>query len=538
MAYIEIRNLNYTYPEEKTKTLNNINLEINKGEVLFIAGNSGSGKSTLAKCITGAIPMFYGGTIGGEVLIDGEEITKLEHKKRAALVTMVFQDPERQLVMNKVHREIAFGLENIGVEGKDIKRRVWESMEFSNIMELAYKDVNNLSGGQKQRVAIASALAFLPQCIILDEPSSQLDPSSKEEVVHLIKKINEELGISIIVIEQRINRWFEVADRVVVLKDGNIYFNGSKEEMYNSNDSYIDGFLPTGLRLAKAADVLRMPESFKKTRDALKNINFDVDDLTSYGKGDSIIKIKGLCCKYEDNVAIKSMDLIINEGDFTGIIGANGAGKSTLLKAIMGLIKYKGSIKVKDNEVSRMKTTEIAKIIGYVSQNPNDYISRDTVYDEIKFTLDNYKIKDNGEIEGVLKSLDIYKLRDKNPRDLSGGEKQRLALATILVLNPNILLLDEPTRGLDYEAKQNLGEILIKLKKSGTTIILVTHDIDFSAQFCSNFVLMFNGEVAAKGSTKEVLKDGIYYTTDIYKLLKGKTEDIYTLNQALAAIRR
>ncbi|MEK6266916.1 MAG: energy-coupling factor ABC transporter ATP-binding protein, partial [Clostridium sp.] len=201
MSYIEMKELTYYYPKESKPVLQNINLKVDRGEILFVVGESGSGKSTLAKCISGAVPNFYGGTIKGSVTIDGNEVTEMEHSKRASEITMVFQDPESQLIMNKVHREIAFGLENVGVESSEMKRRIFEAMQFSNILDIANRDINTLSGGQKQRVAITSAIVYLPNCIILDEPTSQLDPSSAEDVISLIKKINDELGITIIIIE-------------------------------------------------------------------------------------------------------------------------------------------------------------------------------------------------------------------------------------------------------------------------------------------------------------------------------------------------
>jgi len=211
VAYIEIKDLSYKYPLEDKLTLDSINLKLNTGDIMLITGKSGSGKSTLAKAIVGTVPSFYGGSIKGCVNIEGEDINKMSHNKRAKEITMVFQHPERQLMMNKVHREIAFGLENIGVDETVIKRRVWEAMQFADILHLANRNINTLSGGEKQKVAIASAIAYMPKCIVLDEPTSQLDPPSAESVVNLVKKINTELGMSIVLIEQRVNKWFDVA---------------------------------------------------------------------------------------------------------------------------------------------------------------------------------------------------------------------------------------------------------------------------------------------------------------------------------------
>lgn len=535
MEYIQLKKLNYTYPGECKKSLSNINLEIAKGEILLITGESGSGKSTLAKCIAGSAPNFYGGTISGGIKISGKPSMEMSSLERAKEITMVFQDPERQLVMNSVHREVAFGLQNIGIEERQIKRRVWEALQFTNILDLTYRNVSTLSGGQKQKVAIASAIAYFPRCIILDEPASQLDPSSAEEIVSLVKKINEELGITIIVIEQRINRWFGIADRAAVMKDGTLAFDGSLEKLYSQNDEYLTGFLPAGLKLSKGLGILDMPYGFKDIRKKVSLFDFkeSLKKDNSIDCGEEIINIKNLCCKYEDVVAIKDLSLKVFKGEFLGILGANGAGKSTLLKSITGLVKYAGSIKVNGNEVKKVKLKDIARICGYVSQNPNDYISKDSVYDELKFTLDNFGMKDTKIIDETLKKLDIEALRDKNPRDLSGGERQRAAIASILVMEPEILLIDEPTRGLDLNIKKKLGETLQELNRGGTTILLVTHDVEFAAEYCRRFILMFDGEAAADGDREEVLGGGIYYTTDINKLVMDKNSSVFTLNEAL-----
>ncbi|MCJ7687735.1 MAG: energy-coupling factor ABC transporter ATP-binding protein, partial [Clostridiaceae bacterium] len=266
MSYIEMKELTYYYPKESKPVLQNINLKVDRGEILFVVGESGSGKSTLAKCISGAVPNFYGGTIKGSVTIDGNELTEMEHSKRASEITMVFQDPESQLIMNKVHREIAFGLENIGVESSEIKRRIFEAMQFSNILDIANRDINTLSGGQKQRVAITSAIVYLPNCIILDEPTSQLDPSSAEDVIGLIKKINDELGITIIIIEQRIHKCFDIADKILILSKGKIAFLGSKQELYNEENKELQLFLPNYLKISKDLNIENMPYSLRDAR--------------------------------------------------------------------------------------------------------------------------------------------------------------------------------------------------------------------------------------------------------------------------------
>ncbi len=532
MSYIEIKNLDYYYPREKIKTLQNINFVVEQGDLVLITGKSGSGKSTLAKCITGAVPDFYGGTIGGNVYINGQDIRNITQRERAKEITMVFQDPERQLTMNRVHREIAFGLENVGTPEEEIKRRVFESLQFTNISNIAYRDIVSLSGGEKQKVAITAALSYMPKCIILDEPTSQLDPSAADEVGSIIKKINIELGITIIIIEQRVDRWFDLADKISVMDEGNMIFYGEKEAYYRSNDERLLDFLPTYLKFAKSLRMEKMPGDLKQMRKDIKKLKFQNPVNDAKNTGDTIIDVKHLYCIYDKFEAIKNLNISIKKGDFVAILGANGAGKSTFMKAIMGIKKYSGSIKISGREVCKVKLRDIAGTIGYVSQNPNDYLTKETVFEEIKFTLDNFNIKDYTLIDEILKSFDMYDVKDKNPRDLSGGQRQRVAIASIMVLKPEILMLDEPTRGLDIKIKEKLGNILKKINNEGTTILLITHDIDFAGEFCSEFMLMFNGEKVAKGNREEVLGSGIFYTTTINKLIRSSERNIFTLKEA------
>jgi energy-coupling factor transport system ATP-binding protein len=276
----------------------------------------------------------------------------------------------------------------------------------------------------------------------------------------------------------------------------------------------------------------QMPGNLKQMRKSIEKIKFKNPISKAKNTNDTIIDVKHLVCTYDNYQAVKEMNISIKKGDFLGILGANGAGKSTFMKAIMGIKKYSGSIKISGREVSKVKLRDMAGNIGYVSQNPNDYLTKDTVYEEIKFTLDNFNIKDYILIDEILKSFDIYDVKHKNPRDLSGGQRQRVAIASIMVLKPEILMLDEPTRGLDIEIKENLGNMLKKINNNGTTILLITHDIDFAGEFCSEFMLMFNGEKVAKGNREQVLGNGIFYTTTINKLVRGSAKNIFTLKQA------
>ena len=552
MSIVNIKGLNYTYPDEDEPALKDINLKADKGEILLVLGTSGSGKSTLLKAITGAVPNFYGGIIEGYIYINEKSVKTISHRERAHMISAVFQDPEKQIVMNTVHKEIAFSLENIGVPEQQIKRRVIESLQFLNILDLTYKKTDELSGGEKQKVELAACIAMNSEIIVLDEPTSQLDPQSAEELIYLVKKISSELGKTIIVAEQRVDKWFDAAEKIMVLEEGSIVFYGDRTEFYNTD--FID-FMPQYLRIAKELK-FDSAMDFQSVRKKLENhdiffsdcIAADCNENDDTEKSSSIfnmfkrkkeeneyLKLKNVSVAYDSNIALNEVNINFEKNKFYTILGENGAGKSTLLKSIVKLVPYKGSITYIGRSLQKINSYDIAKVIGYVSQNPNDYISKDTVYEEIKFTLDNFKIDDSSRIESILKDFKIYQYKDKNPRDLSGGEKQRLAIASVLVMSPEILLLDEPTRGLDYSNKKELGHMLRKFVDSGRTLIMITHDIDFAADFSDDILLLINGELVQHGSKREVLKEGMYYTSTVHKLAGYR--DVYTLDELKGCIK-
>ena len=517
MSYIKINNLKFKYNNEKKYVLNDVNLEINKGEIVLIVGSVGSGKSSLLRAISKVIPDFYGGEMSGNILFNDRDLEGFSARESAEKIACVFQYPELQLIMDEVHREIAFSLENLNIPSDKIKRKVFEALNFLGLQSLAYRKVEELSGGEKQKVVLASCLAQGAETIILDDPTSQLDPKSSEDVISLIRKMNQELYKTIIVVEQNIDGWFDIADKIVFLDEGRVSYVKNKEEFYK--DGEFD-FLPYYLRIAKDIDFNHSNISFKAVRgfvdNALKkrlNISSELED------GEEVLNLSKLNAYYDKNQVLKDINLSFKKGRIYSIIGENGAGKSSLLRAIMNLIKYDGKVFLEGNNISKKKTYDIVKKIGYLSQNPNDYISKETVYEEIKFTCDNYNISDDDRINSILNKLELQKYKDKNPRDLSGGEKERLALATILITEPDILLLDEPTRGLDYKSKDKLGKMLLDLvKDSNKTVIIVTHDMNFVSEYCDETILMLNGEVISSGSMREVLREGIYYTSTAHKL--------------------
>ncbi|MGF7060353.1 ABC transporter ATP-binding protein [Brassicibacter mesophilus] len=522
MKTFKIENLTYFYPKSKESSLKNINLIINEGEFVLVLGKSGSGKSTLARVFNGIVPRFYGGSICGK--IDQEQD-----------IGMVFQDPEAQLVMNKVESEIAFGLENMGIERSEMKKRVLETLNFLNISDIKHHKTYELSGGQKQKVAIGSTIAMGHRFLVFDEPTSQLDPVASEEILNVIKRLNEDLGYTIVLIEQRVDRCIHLANRIIFMEDGEIVFDDEPEKFVFWNNSNALAFVPDITRYFVKMGQKEIPLTVKEGRKKLSKLYYSEICITKLdsdknsiknlviNRNEEAVKIEKLSYKYENGIqALKEIDLSIYKGEIFGIMGENSGGKTTLLKNISGMLQpTQGKVMVKGE-------------IGYLSQNPNDYLFNDTVYEELKYTLDNKGIKDDRRIEKTLKKLDIYKFKEKNPRDLSGGERQRVALASILVMSPEILILDEPTRGLDNELKKELTQAMLDFKRENKTVILVTHDIEFVSKLCDRVCLIFDGTVAKVGCKYDVLTSGLFYSSQINKLFTGYSDKVLTLEDALS----
>lgn len=518
MEVFKLQNLTYYYPHQKKAALKNIQLVLQEGEFILLLGKSGSGKSTLGRVFNRIVPEFYGGKIAGTI-------------ESSASVGMVFQDPEKQLVMDQVEREIAFGLENIGEEYATMRKKVLETLSFLNMWDIRDKKNYELSGGQKQKVAIGATLSMGHRFLVLDEPTSQLDPTTAEEVLQVIKRLNEELGYTIILIEQRIDRCFHLVDRVLFMEDGELVFDGDPNEFCHWDAMQHKKFLPSIANFFVKLGIQEIPLTIKNGRRELNRLLGQENPViqtpvNKYPNAKEIISLEKLSYQYENGKeALKEIDLKVSEGEVLAIMGENGSGKTTLLKNICRLV-----------EPTRGKIT-IRGTLGYLSQNPNDYLFNDTVYEELKFTLDNKNIRDDGRIDRVLKALDIEGYREKNPRDLSGGEKQRVALASVLVMESEIILLDEPTRGLDRELKDQMGNILTELKRQGKTVLIVTHDVEFVSKFCDRVCLMFDGTIAQVGGKYEVLTSGVYYTTQMNKLFKGRYDQVLTQEDALLAMQ-
>lgn len=543
MAIIKIEDLTYYYPDVAKPALDKINLEIPAGQFVLLVGGSGCGKSTLIRALSGLIPDFYGGTYGGRVYLDGQSIKHLDRHSIVQQVGTVFQDPESQLVMTNVEQELAFGLENLGLPESLMKRRVMEVTGALALSGLLHSFTPELSGGQKQKVALASILAMQPDILILDEPTSQLDPVAGEEILTMIRRLNEDNGITVILVEQRLERCFHLADRVIVMENGRILCDGAPGMAARWAVTNGMPFIPPLARLFAGAGYPEVPLTVKRAREILRTcypltgLNRQEFSCSKKEPGAAayqcLVDIQNLWFTYPNGKeALKNVNLKINPGDFMVLMGENAAGKTTLLKCMIGLLKPgRGLVKVLGRDTRKAAVEELAATIGYLSQNPNDYLFLPTVREELAFTLNNLGLPDNGYSEEIISRLQLTPLAEVNPRDLSAGERQRVALASVLVTRPGLLLLDEPTRGLDYRLKAELGKILLQLREEGKAIFVVTHDVEFAAEFAADIVLMTEGDIIAGGDKYEMLTGATFYSPQINKLFNNIVDQVVTLEQ-------
>lgn len=553
MEKIKVDNLSFSYPSSDKLALDSVSLSIPESEFVVLCGKSGCGKSTLLRHLKKSMNPY--GNKFGSVCFDGEEIEEMSDKDAASKIGYVQQNPDNQLVTDKVWHELAFGLESLGYSNSVIKRRVAEMASYFGIQTWFRKSVSELSGGQKQLLNLASVMAMQPEVLILDEPASQLDPIAARDFLSTVHRLNRELGVTIIISEHRLEEIFPLADRAIVMDEGRIIANARPSEVAiqlagsGDDESVLPMYygMPPVMKLFPK-ELVRwqdsLPMTLREGRILMEKL-FENGTLTlkeagvqklaeekEANSGKPVIKLKNLYFRYAKNAddVLRGLNLEIEEGKLHCLLGGNGSGKSTTLKAICEIIKpQSGKVKIADNCRAAM-----------VPQNPQVLFTEISCEEEVLEGMCYQKLEIEEKVqrtEDMLKLMEIEHLRKANPYDLSGGEQQRLALAKVMVSNPDILLLDEPTKGLDPFFKQTLGRILRSLCKENKTIFMVSHDIEFCAEFGDRCSMFFDGEIATSGSAKEFFSGNNFYTTVENKLTRKWCEGIITGEEARTWIR-
>ena len=514
---IDFENFGFVYPHAQRPVLKNISLHIPAGAFAIVVGASGSGKSTLLRAINGLVPHFSGGTVLGRIRTNNVDPIELGPQQMSTHVGFVFQDPDAQFVMDRVEDEIAFTLENAALPRQAMQVRLEEALDLLELSHLRRRRIETLSGGQRQRAAIASALALRPHVLVLDEPTSQLDPKSAEDVMHALLRLNHDLGLTVVLSEHRLERVAPFADLVVHLSGQGrpVVCGAPREVLANAAPA------PAVVQLARHFGWAPLPLSVKEGRAFAAHTPIKAPkEREAAQRGTPIVDVRAIDAGYGEARVLHDVRLTMHSGEIIAALGRNGSGKSTLLKSIIGLIPpTRGSIFIDGQDSTRTPIAERARRIAYVPQDPNSLLFAETVEDELRITLRNHGMDESPEqIAQTLAQFDLTDLAHAYPRDLSAGERQRTALAALCVTQPQVLLLDEPTRGLDYASKERLTRILRTMRNAGAAILCVTHDVELAAALADRVILLSEGRVLYDGAPYELLAHSPLFATQTARI--------------------
>lgn len=537
--YISFNQFTFQYDAQAEATIKNINFDIAKGEKVLILGPSGSGKSTLAQCLNGIIPNINKGQAQGQVTIGGQDIFNQSIYDRSQLVSTVLQDPDGQFIGLTVAEDLAFSLENDCVNQGEMKDKVALWAEHLNLSSLLGHRPQDLSGGQKQRVSLAGVLIDESPILLFDEPLANLDPKSGQETIALIDKIHKEVGATTIIIEHRLEDvLYRPVDRVLLVNDGKLLFNGSPDELLSTTL-----LLDNGIREPLYVTVLRQLGFNTKSAEQLSQLEtLDLSGLSlpdrtrkvpSESQTTPILEVGKLKVGYGDNLPIiENMSFSLKKGERLAIVGKNGAGKSTLAKALCGFVPSHGRLIYKGQDISQDSIAERSERIGFVLQNPNQMISQAMIFDEVALGL-RLRGVDESEVEErvyeVLKTCGLYSFRKWPISALSFGQKKRVTIASILVLKPEIIILDEPTAGQDYQTYTDIMTFLDSLQQQGHTIVMITHDMQLMLEYSDRCLVVVDGAIIADDNPVAILNQH-----DLLKAANLKQTSLYTLGQKLS----
>ena len=549
MEILRVDGLKFSYPNQLKKALNNINFSIDEGDFVLICGESGCGKSTLLRHLKPELSPH--GQVSGDIYYYSQKINDYSSKQLASEIGYVLQNPDSQIVTDKVWHELAFGLENMGLDTQSIRLRVAEMASFFGIQGWFRKNVNDLSGGQKQLLNLASIMAMQPKILILDEPTSQLDPIAAKDFIDTLVRINKELSTTIIMTEHNLEDIYSVCDKVIVMEDGKVICNdtnykvvdilsGDKNhkmfkslptpsKIYNQLNGYLEGASKSPLTVKDCRQWLNdsMDEvTITKLDDTETEINIDEKDR------EIAIELKDVYFQYNkiSEPTIRDLSFKVYKGEIYSILGGNGTGKSTTLSLVARQRKpQRGKIFINNIEMKKYNNKSLYENnLALLPQNPQSLFVFETVREDLEEVL-ILQNKDreyiDKEVKRVSKLLDIEYLLEHHPYDLSGGELQKAGMAKVMLLNPKIILLDEPTKGLDAYCKEEIGKMLMKLRDMGVTIVVVSHDIEFSARYSDRCAMFFDGSIVSEGTPKEFFLGNNFYTTVSNRIARNIFED-------------
>lgn len=531
----DVQQLNYRYPGDAALTLVDMTWEIDEGAFALLIGRSGTGKSTLLRCLNGLVPHFSGGQFGGMVRVGSLDTRRFAPRDLARHVGFVFQDPESQMLTDRVDDEIAFGLEQQGVPLATMRKRVEEMLDLLGVAHLRERVPATLSGGERQRVAIASAMATHPAILVLDEPTSQLDPWGAEEVVAAVGRLNDDLGLTIVLAEHRLERVLATADTVRLLDAGGRVVDGTPDELAMVVNPVA---LPPVSALGRHLGWEDIPLTVKAARGHTRmrevvDLLRDRDPVdVRRAVGDPLLRLVEASTAHGRASVFRDVSLDVHEGEFVALMGRNGSGKTTLLRSVLGFQPLTGGQLIFDGEDrTGAKADSLRGEIAYVPQQPSSLFFHERLADELRYTAKARGV--DVDVDEVLSRVGLGWAAERHPSDLSVGERQRAAIATVLAGKPRMLVLDEPTRGMDPWHKRQLITVLDRIRESGVGVLMATHDVEMVAHVADRVVLLGDGSVVAEGWPEDVLSDSLSFSTQVNKVLGGRW---LTVEQVLGAI--